>query len=644
MFGSTTLSLQIWFYTCRKSIAMNLRLGISMVLICAAFMARAQGDSIVLKSVTVYGLPEEKYLAGSKIIELDSALHAQQESRHLGEILTFQLPLYFRNYGNGMISGISMRGTSPSHTAVLWNGININSFSLGQADFSILPAVAFDDVKVHVGGGSARFGSGAFGGSVLLTSNHKASSPILTFSQEAGSFGRFFTSMKGSVDIGKISLSSSFYHLQSKNDFPIRGQGQRQSHAAFQQRGFIQNLEYHLSAGKKISLNYWYHAADREIQPTIGNTSGTDEQQDYNHRLVVAYEQNNKSGLLKLSGGMVDDKIVYNSSPSEVLRWIASASHQYTFQHKWNLSFSTEWNHIIGKIEEYGGEPVEDRIDIAASVQKSFKRISGSFNIRKPFITHVNAPVLPYVGVDISIFEKKNTRLTLSANGSKNFRAPTLNDRYWQDAGRTDLRPETSHAAEGGVHLSVDEKFRFSASGFYQDIDEWIQWVPGESGVYRPHNVKEVGIKGFETSIALKRTYSDLSFQGRVAYQFTRSVTKQSTDLVQDAIGKQLIYTPVHTGSASMGTKYKSWTANFLGQYSGKRFTEASNSPVYALDPFVLVDLSIGKSWRHKRHVLDTNFIVKNLFDASYQMYSGRAMPGRNYTLKILYQLNSKNQ
>ena len=70
-----------------------------------------------------------------------------------------------------MMSGISMRGSSPQQVAVRWNGININSFSLGQADFSILPAVAFDEVKVHAGGGSALFGSGAIGGSVLLSSS-----------------------------------------------------------------------------------------------------------------------------------------------------------------------------------------------------------------------------------------------------------------------------------------------------------------------------------------------------------------------------------------------------------------------------------------------------------------------------------------
>ena len=150
---------------------MLLRLGIFLGCISLGFFAKAQSDSVVLKSVTVYGLPDEKYLAGGQFYALDSALRSQQESRHLGEILAFQFPVYFRNYGNGMLSGISMRGTSPSHVAVRWNGININSFSLGQADFSILPAIAFDDVKVHAGGGSARFGSGAFGGSVLLSSS-----------------------------------------------------------------------------------------------------------------------------------------------------------------------------------------------------------------------------------------------------------------------------------------------------------------------------------------------------------------------------------------------------------------------------------------------------------------------------------------
>src|SRR4051812_17525410 len=104
----------------------------------------AQVDSILLKPVTVYGQPDEKYLSGSLVSTLDSGLTRQNSSSQISDLLSLQFPIYFRNYGSGMISGISLRGTSPQHTTVLWNGININNFSLGQVDFSILPAVAFD--------------------------------------------------------------------------------------------------------------------------------------------------------------------------------------------------------------------------------------------------------------------------------------------------------------------------------------------------------------------------------------------------------------------------------------------------------------------------------------------------------------------
>jgi len=622
---------------------MHLRLGIFLVCIGTGFLAKAQRDSVVLKPVTIYGLPEEKYLAGSQFYALDSALKSQQESRHLGEILAFQFPVYFRNYGNGMLSGISMRGTSPAHVAVRWNGININSFSLGQADFSILPAVAFDDVKVHAGGGSARFGSGAFGGTVLLNSGTNATR-VLSASQEVGSFGRYFTSLKGSFRIRKFSSSSSLYRVQAKNDFMVPGLNERQPHAAYWQQGFVQHAQYSLSAARRITLDYWFNDAHKEIQPTIGNNNGSDTQDDRNHRVSVFYEQNTTQGLSKIGGGFVDDKIIFNNVTSEIVRWIGSASHQYTLPSQWHLSGSAEWNHIIGKVKEYGpASPEEDRIDLAAAVQRNFKKISGSFNLRQPFITHVTAPLLPYLGADVVLYETPKQQWLLSINGSKNFRAPTFNDRYWQDAGARDLKPETSYAAEAGLGWRY-QTLKINARGFYQKVDQWIQWIPTANGVYRPRNVKQVRTDGVEAGIEDQVPLGAVTVWAKLAYQFTQAITLETDDSDASAIGKQLIYTPVHTGSGSVAVTYKTWSANVFLQYSGKRFTEASNSPTYVLDPFVLGDLSLNKSWTRARHDFDLSFQVKNLFDKTYQLYAGRAMPGRNFNLKISYHLNRKQQ
>ena len=612
----------------------------------AFFKVRAQKDTVLLQTVTVYGIPEEKYLAGSRIEKLDSAIKASYRSNNLGEVLSFQFPIYFRTYGNGMLSGISMRGTSPQHTAVLWNGININSFSLGQTDFSILPAVAFDNVKIHSGGGSARFGSGAFGGTVLLQTGDDEGS-VVEANVEAGSFGRYFSSVKASIRKGVFSSSSSFYRLQSENNFPIPRNG-RQQHAAFYQQGFVQHLQFAISDTRVLKLDYWFHEADREIQPTIGKQNNPveqkDEQQDRNNRLSVSYQQNSRAGLLKAGGGVVHDRIVFNGNPGDVLRYVAFINHQYSFSNHWNVQAGVDWNHIIGKIEEHDGNPVEDRIDAAVSVQREFDRIKLSTTLRQPFITGVEAPLLPYVGADLLVVSNEDHNLLISGNVSKNFRAPTLNDRYWQDVGRKDLRPETSHAAELGFSW-LHHSLKLSSAAFGQVVDNWIQWTPDSvSGIYRPDNIKQVYARGVETSIETRKKWRDLAIHFKASYQITKSTTEKAFKPETASIGKQLIYTPVHTASVFFITEFKSWSFNLFAQYSGKRFTESTNAGGdYALDPFVLTDLSIGKSFIAGRNAFQARVTVKNIFNTSYQLYSARAMPGRHFNIQVSYQLKYKS-
>jgi vitamin B12 transporter len=617
-----------------------LRYGMFFLLLSAQHTLLAQRDSVLLKEVTIYGLPEEKYLAGSTITSVDSSLFKNYSSSHIGEVLSIQFPVYFRSYGNGMISGISMRGTAPQHTAVIWNGININSFSLGQADFSILPMDAFNEIKVHVGGGSARFGSGAFGGTVLLNASSQQTA-LLSLRQEVGSFGRYFSSLKNSFRIGNFYSSTSFYRLQSQNNFTVFGANERQPHAAFEQKGIVQSLQYDFASSKSISLNYWYHDADREIQPTIGKLNSTDSQQDRNHRLSISYQQNNRWGRSKVGGGLVDDVIVYNSERSEIFRWIGFANHQYSFGKQWNLQVSTDWNHIIGKIKEYSGEPVEDRVDLSSSLQKEINGHSFSFNIRQPFISRVDAPLLPYLGTNILIKKTPRHQLFLTSNVSKNFRAPTLNDRYWQNAGRVDLQPEISHAAEAGV-LWKNAMIDFQVKGFYQIVDDWIQWIPDANGAYRPANIKQVKARGVEASVNTNWILGNVSFHSRLAYELTRSITSKASESEIATVGKQLIYTPIHKGNGSLIAKFRTWSANLFIQYSGQRFTEASNASLYALKPFALADVSIEKVFSKNRNEFRLQFTMRNLSNQNYQLYSGRAMPGRYFNVTIHYQLKQK--
>jgi iron complex outermembrane receptor protein len=620
---------------------MFLRSGILFFVVHITCALQAQQDSVLLKPVIVYGIPDEKYLAGSTVEKIDTAIRNTYSSNHLGEILSFQFPIYFRNYGNGMLSGISMRGTSPNHTAVLWNGININSFSLGQADFSILPAVAFDAIKVHTGGGSARFGSGAFGGAILLETGSEEN-PLLEMKLEGGSFGRYFGSVKASITNKKVIASTSLYRLQADNDFPLR-KGGRQQHAAFWQQGFVQHIQYDISPEKSVKVDYWFHDSDRDLQSSVGSQIDTDEQQDRNHRLSVTYQQNNHFGLLKAGAGLVDDKIVFNNIPSNIFRWIGFAKYQYTFANIWNIQTGVDWNHIVGKVEEYGHRREEDRVDLLASVQRDFKRVRMSFNLRQPFITGIHAPLLPYAGAEIILVQEQKNDLTFLINASKNFRAPTLNDRYWQNAGRKDLSPETSYAAESGLSWR-HQKLTVKGSAFYQLVDQWIQWIPDAGGTFRPDNVMQVKVRGIESSAELNWRNGKFSQHIKGSYQYTRSTTEKGNRSQQSSIGKQLIYVPLHTVSAFFVNRRGAWSANIFLQYTSKRFTEATNAPGYDLRSFALVDFSVERSFVASRNNFCVRAAVKNIFDSDYQLYSSRAMPGRNFNLQVSYLLKHKTQ
>jgi vitamin B12 transporter len=340
---------------------------------------------------------------------------------------------------------------------------------------------------------------------------------------------------------------------------------------------------------------------------------------------------------------VVHDRIVFNGNPGDVLRYVAFANHQYTFANHWNVQASIDWNHIIGKIEEYEGDPVEDRLDIATSLQREFSRGRMSVTFRKPFITDIEAPLLPYVGGDLFLLRTTHQTLQLSANASKNFRAPTLNDRYWQDVGNKDLHPETSHAGELGLSWTYD-LIKFSSSAFYQVVDNWIQWSPTPgSGIYQPENIKQVHARGAEMSLEVHSKQGEVLIHFKGSYQYTKSTTEKALESETESIGKQLIYTPVHTASAFIINQMRSWSLNLFMQYAGKRFTESTNNEGYTLDPYAIVDVSIGKLFITGRNSFQARFAVRNVFDTEYQMYSGRAMPGRNFNLQISYQLNHKS-
>lgn len=116
-----------------------------------------------LCEVTVRGVRPERFMVGQKVQEIDSVQLTRFRYSTLADFLQFQSPVAFKSYGAGQATSIAFRGTSANHTAVLWNGLNINSPSLGQSDFSTIPVAGFDQMSVQYGSAASCVGTDAVG-------------------------------------------------------------------------------------------------------------------------------------------------------------------------------------------------------------------------------------------------------------------------------------------------------------------------------------------------------------------------------------------------------------------------------------------------------------------------------------------------
>ena len=171
-------------------------------------------DCQQLKEIQVFGFSPEKFMAGLKVQKIDSMNLARFQYQNLSDFLQFQAPIALKSYGSGQLTTISFRGTSASHTAVLWNGLNINSPTVGLSDLSTIPLMGFDQMAIQYGSSASCVGSDAVGGSILLSSvpnwNNKGINVV--FGGQYGSFRsanlnaglRFGKTYKNGIFTGKI--------------------------------------------------------------------------------------------------------------------------------------------------------------------------------------------------------------------------------------------------------------------------------------------------------------------------------------------------------------------------------------------------------------------------------------------------------
>ncbi len=592
----------------------------------------AQRDSLLLESVEVAGM----YAAGAKTTQIDSAARAIHQGQSIGELLQASSSLYLRTYGaEGQLTSVSFRGTTPNQTQVSWKGIDINSQTLGQSDFSSIPSFLFNTVSLHHGASSTLFGSGAVGGVVDLT-NKMQSGLFAQLNQQIGSFGKVFTGVKGQFSTSGWGVQIAGVHNRVENNFEVdyRGDSYEQNNAASSLNA-ITGEAFMKFGSSKLTASLWLNEHDREAQPIIGFLNAQDHLLDRNFRSNLSFEAALSPGYLNFSLAYVDDRQTYNhGSVTNLKRLVFNGEFEFEPIRNWRSRVGTNFTHGSPAVSAYESVASQIRWDAFLLNQwKTTERLNITANLRLPYQEFQDKiPLVPSLGAEYLFIEGSSRDLSGAVKAARSFRFPTFNNLYWSPGGNKDLLPEDGYTVESSWNLeerSSYVKLNAALSAYMTRISEMIVWVPSGS-FWSPQNVQTVRVSGVEAELSIAKSYKQWSWRIHGTYAYNHSEYAE--------LSTQLPYVPFHKASVVTDLKWLNWNLTYLESFTGKRYTENTNT--VELPAFLLAQLSLGHDIHLDDHVVNMTFQVKNLWDETYQNYELRATPGRHYLVQINYQLS----
>ena len=141
-----------------------------MLVFACDLYSQITNDTIFLPEVLLEESKIKEFSLGINYEVFNPLLIGLSSSSTLSDHLTNYSNIYIKEYG--ALATPAFRGTSSSHTNILWNGISINSIANGVVDFSSINMLDNHQIVSVSSGYSSAFGSGSIGGSIPVSYTH----------------------------------------------------------------------------------------------------------------------------------------------------------------------------------------------------------------------------------------------------------------------------------------------------------------------------------------------------------------------------------------------------------------------------------------------------------------------------------------
>jgi len=552
------------------------------------------------------------------------------------EILRQNSPVWIRSNGNSALSTLSIRGSSSQQSIVSWNGIQLNSPSLGLLDISIVPLFLMDQIAIKNVGASEQHNP--IGGQMMLQNDIKKDE--FQTGVRIGQFSdqQLFFRTKKVLDPWRVSLSG-FYRYAGQ-DFPYLKVHRsallpdRQPHAKHINYGLMGSVERDIKM-HTLGVRSWWQNTSRQLPPKITQRRSTATQKDSIQRVQLFWKTQTASYQQETHYYFARESNAFRDSLQSIDDLNLFYQHQLNSKQTYNInqrmSASTGGQLMMQNISSAHIEPNVWLNRWAIFPSFKFISLDGLWWVDALYrIEQQNDILEPWAGsMELGTRIKEHSSIRLVAQTAIRF--PSGNELFWNNLGNPDLQPERSNQLSLSYAFEQSSEtcnFQLKGTLYYKDVENWILWAPLESVVFRPYNLLRVRSKGLEVVTKFQKRWTSHHHTGvqfNYGYQHIRNISGSSSPLaLQDG---PLIYQPEHLYNFWIHHQIGAFGLRYLHDYRSSIFTQADLQE--AFPALHLSHISLDYSFELGHHTLATYLTLRNIGNQDYFFQPQLPGPGR---------------
>ncbi|MDP4268711.1 MAG: TonB-dependent receptor, partial [Bacteroidota bacterium] len=571
-----------------------------------------------------------------------------------------------KDYGGiGGLKTVSLRGLGAQHTGVSYDGIMLSDIQSGQIDLSRFSLDNISDISLNNGQPNDIFQTARmFAAAGVLCLNTKLpeydgkNQLRGNATVKTGSFGLFNPSLFMNRTFGKkwamnvsadgILADGKYKFIQYYGSSSNIGEILSRKNSDVKSIRTELNTRFALHSNENILLKLNYYNSERGLPgPVVFYNSYSAKRLSENNFISQLHYENKESNKIQYQASakynrnfnsFLDKDSTYNDpgvqagerhekyTQNEIY---LTSTVKYIYNDNLASALAVDW--WYNNLFKYASNPFakfnyptrhNGLANFSTKYVTEFWSINGNLLYtltREQVKTGVAAKnqnkLSPTIGLSYKPFKSREFRVR--SYYKEEFRVPTFNDLYYQDFGNTSLRPEQTRQYDAGITFSSNTLLReaelsITSDFYYNNITDKIIAIPKDLFHWTMINKGKVDILGCDVTLDFRKKVSQkqvyIIFKGNYTFQDIKDVTPRSS-----TYGKQLIYSPKHTGGCSLALSGPGYEAGYNLCFVSSRLTD--NYPFNTLKGYQDHSLFAQKKFNKLNIKCEVNNLLNKQFE-----------------------------